>query len=179
MLQTDRTLVLRDRRKARAAALSPSSLSEKQGWRDVEGMMGWSVRRAERSMSKTFLLYDLYDPEQQLLLPSSTIPNSSCCCLRPSNNGCPGPRVLLHLRRGGPLGPLVHHGPLRRSALSRTKAKLVGLDGLEPSTSVSSGERSPAWNKLVHFELLPRWRWMHSSPFQVQSHYRLLSRSAT
>ena len=33
--------------------------------------MGWSVRRAERSMSKTFLLYDLYDPQQQLLLPSA------------------------------------------------------------------------------------------------------------
>ena len=76
--QTDRTLVLRDRRKARVAALFPSSLSEKQGWRDVEGMMGWSVRRAERSMSKTYLSYD---PDQQLLLPSALqewLPRTTC-----------------------------------------------------------------------------------------------------
>ena len=56
-------------------------------------------------MSKTYLPYD---PDQQLLLPAALqewLP--------------PGPPGLLHLRRGGPVGPLGYHGPLRRGKAGR------------------------------------------------------------
>ena len=40
---------------------------------------------------------------------------------------------------------------LNGSVLSTVK--MVGLDGLEPSTSVLSGQRPPPWNESLHFEL--------------------------
>ena len=67
--------------------------------------MGWSIRRAERSMSKTYLPYD---PEQQLLLPAA-----------PPRMAAAGPPGLLHLRRRGPVGPLGHYRPLRGGKAGR------------------------------------------------------------
>ena len=64
-----------------------------------------SMRRAERSMSKTYLPYD---PGQQLLLPAALqewLPSEHLAYFISD----PG---LLHFRRGGPVGPLGHYGPL-------------------------------------------------------------------